>query len=98
MTSKALVGLLARQQLRLLPAGTTSCRVGIAPTEDPCLITAHIVPSQDVSGLVEGSEGTGPGVLVARGPKKPPPRMQSGAIIKHISAARILEHRTKCTT
>src|SRR3954463_12855609 len=28
--------------LRLLPAGTTSCRVGIAPTEDPRLTTAHI--------------------------------------------------------
>jgi len=27
--------------LRLLPAGATSCRVGIAPTEDPRLRTAH---------------------------------------------------------
>ena len=27
--------------LRLLPAGTTSCRVGIAPTENPNLFTTH---------------------------------------------------------
>ena len=27
--------------LRLLPAGTTSCRVGITPTENPNLFTTH---------------------------------------------------------
>ena len=29
------------RSLRLLPVGATSCRVGVAPTEDPRLCTAH---------------------------------------------------------
>jgi hypothetical protein len=41
--SKAPATSLPPPPLRLLPAGTTSCRVGIAPTEDPRLITAHIL-------------------------------------------------------
>src|SRR4051812_39272113 len=32
-----------------------------------------------------------------RGPKKPPPKKQSGAKIKHVSTARVLENRKKCT-
>ena len=30
------------RSLRLLPVGATSCRVGVAPTEDPRLCTAHV--------------------------------------------------------
>jgi IS4 transposase len=33
-----------------------------------------------------------------RGPKKPQPKRQSGARIKHVSTARVLESRKKCTT
>jgi len=40
--SKASAVLLPPLPLRLLPAGATSCRVGIAPTEDLRLFTAHI--------------------------------------------------------
>jgi hypothetical protein len=40
--SKAPATSLPPPPLRLLPAGTTSCRVGIAPTGDPRLITAHL--------------------------------------------------------
>ena len=32
-----------------------------------------------------------------RGPKKPKPKKQSGAKIKHVATARILEARRKCT-
>ena len=32
-----------------------------------------------------------------RGPKKPKPKKQSGAKIKHVATARILEARHKCT-
>jgi IS4 transposase len=33
-----------------------------------------------------------------RGPKKPPPKKQSGAKIKHVATAKILKARHKCTT
>jgi IS4 transposase len=33
-----------------------------------------------------------------RGPKKPPPKRQSGAKIKHVATAKILKARHKCTT
>jgi len=33
-----------------------------------------------------------------RGPKKPQPKRQSGARIKHVSTAKVLESRKKCTT
>jgi hypothetical protein len=33
-----------------------------------------------------------------RGPKKPPPKKQSGAKIKHVATAKILAARKKCTT
>jgi len=32
-----------------------------------------------------------------RGPKKPQPKKQSGAKIKHVATARILAQRQKCT-
>jgi IS4 transposase len=32
-----------------------------------------------------------------RGPKKPPPKRQSGAKVKHVSTARVLAQRHKCT-
>ena len=32
-----------------------------------------------------------------RGPKKPKPKKQSGAEIKHVATAKILEGRHKCT-
>ncbi len=40
-TPKASVVLSPPRPLRLLPAGATSCRVGITPTEDRRLLTAH---------------------------------------------------------
>ena len=40
-TPKASVVSLPPRPLRLLPAGATSCRVGISPTEDQRLCTAH---------------------------------------------------------
>jgi hypothetical protein len=33
-----------------------------------------------------------------RGPKKPPPKKQSGAKIKHVATAKVLAARKKCTT
>jgi hypothetical protein len=42
--SKASAVSLPPLPLRLLPAGATPCRVGIAPTEDRRLFTAHNVP------------------------------------------------------
>jgi hypothetical protein len=41
LSSKASAVKLPRLPLRLLPAGAIPCRVGMAPTEDRRLFTAH---------------------------------------------------------
>src|SRR5882724_11246492 len=77
--SKASTVLLPPLPLRLLPAGATSCRVGIAPTEDLRLFTAHIGAILGFSPAIMGLRDF---VGHARGSQIPPrPRVQAAPLL-----------------
>jgi IS4 transposase len=72
----------------------------IAIPEDEWVVFREMAPAELAGVLVKLAEAVR---LPAyrkhpRGPKKPKPKKQSGAKIKHVSTARILAGRQKCTT
>ncbi len=72
----------------------------IAIPEDEWVVLQDMTPRElgavlvELAGLVRMEEYR----KSSRGPKKPPPKKQSGAKIKHVATARILAARKKCTT
>ncbi len=67
--SKASTVSLPPLPLRLLPAGTTSCRVGFAPTEKSRLGTAHKGVGYDCRNGPKGASHNGTRPLFRIGPK-----------------------------
>jgi hypothetical protein len=72
----------------------------IAIPEDEWVVIQEMTPRElgavlvELAGLVRMDEYR----KSTRGPKKPPPKKQSGAKIKHVATAKILAARKKCTT
>jgi IS4 transposase len=72
----------------------------IAIPEDEWVVFHDLTPRElgavlvELAGLVRMAEYR----KSTRGPKKPPPKKQSGAKIKHVATAKILAARKKCTT
>jgi IS4 transposase len=72
----------------------------IAIPEDEWVVIQEMTPQElgavlvELAGLVRMEEYR----KSTRGPKKPPPKKQSGAKIKHVATAKILAARKKCTT
>jgi hypothetical protein len=72
----------------------------IAIPEDEWVVFQDMTPRElgavlvELAGLVRMEEYR----KSPRGPKKPPPKKQSGAKIKHVATAKILAARKKCTT
>jgi IS4 transposase len=72
----------------------------IAIPEDEWVVWHDLTPRElgavlvELAGLVRMEEYR----KSPRGPKKPPPKKQSGAKIKHVATAKILAARKKCTT
>jgi IS4 transposase len=72
----------------------------IAIPEDEWVVWHDLTPRElgavlvELAGLVRIEEYR----KSPRGPKKPPPKKQSGAKIKHVSTAKILAARKRCTT
>jgi hypothetical protein len=72
----------------------------IAIPEDEWVVFHDMTPRElgavlvELAGLVRMAEYR----KSARGPKKPPPKKQSGAKIKHVATAKILAARKGCTT
>ena len=72
----------------------------IAIPEDEWVVLQDMTPRElgavlvELAGLVRMEEYR----KSPRGPKKPPPKKQSGATIKHVATAKILAARKKCTT
>jgi IS4 transposase len=72
----------------------------IAIPEDEWVVFHEMTPRElgavlvELAGLVRMAEYR----KSTRGPKKPPPKKQSGAKIKHVATAKILAARKKCTT
>jgi IS4 transposase len=72
----------------------------IAIPEDEWVVIQEMTPWElgavlvELAGLVRMDEYR----KSTRGPKKPPPKKQSGAKIKHVATAKILAARKKCTT
>jgi IS4 transposase len=72
----------------------------IAIPEDEWVVIQEMTPRElgavlvELAGLVRMEEYS----KSPRGPKKPPPKKQSGAKIKHVATAKILAARKMCTT
>jgi IS4 transposase len=72
----------------------------IAIPEDQWVVVREMTPRElgavlvELAGLVRLEEYR----KSTRGPKKPPPKKQSGAKTKHVATAKILAARKKCTT
>jgi IS4 transposase len=72
----------------------------IAIPEDEWVVVQEMTPRElgavlvELAGLVRMDEYR----KSTRGPKKPPPKKQSGAKIKHVATAKILAARKECTT
>jgi IS4 transposase len=78
----------------------TLCGMMIAIPEDEWVVIQEMTPRElgavlvELAALVRMEEYR----KSPRGPKKPPPKKQSGAKIKHVATAKILAARKKCTS
>jgi hypothetical protein len=71
----------------------------VAIPKDEWVVFHGLAPKEMAAVLVELAKNVRLSLYPKqpRGPKKPKPRKQSGAKIKHVATARILKTRQKCT-